>query len=164
LQKRSDNLKGHQMNRLKEGDTAPAFEAMTGHGKTVRLADFAGKTVVLYFYPRDNTPGCTVEACSFRDNYAALKKRGAVVLGVSADSAVSHAKFARKFSLPFELLSDPDKKIIKAYGVWVRKSFMGRKFMGVERTTFVIGGDGRIQKIFRRVNPKTHVAELLEAL
>jgi peroxiredoxin Q/BCP len=152
------------MKELKEGDIAPAFEAQTGDGKTVRLADFAGKTVVLYFYPRDNTPGCTVEACSFRDNFAALKKRGAVVLGVSADSVASHAKFAKKFSLPFTLLSDPEKKIVNDYGVWVQKSFMGRKFLGIERATFVIGGDGRIQKIFRKVNPKKHVAELLEVL
>lgn len=152
------------MKELKEGDAAPAFEAMTGEGKAVTLADFAGKTVVLYFYPRDNTPGCTVEACSFRDNFAALRKRGAVVLGVSADSAESHSKFAKKFSLPFTLLSDPEKKMVNAYGVWVQKSFLGRKYMGIERSTFVIGGDGRIQKIFRKVNPKRHVADLLQAL
>jgi len=153
-----------KMKELKEGDAAPAFEAMTGEGKAVTLADFAGKTVVLYFYPRDNTPGCTVEACSFRDNFAALRKRGAVVLGVSADSAESHSKFAKKFSLPFTLLSDPEKKMVNAYGVWVQKSFLGRKYMGIERSTFVIGGDGRIQKIFRKVNPKRHVADLLQAL
>ncbi len=152
------------MKELKEGDLAPAFEAVTGEGKTVTLADFAGKTVVLYFYPRDNTPGCTVEACSFRDNFAALKKRGAVVLGVSADSAESHAKFAKKFSLPFTLLSDPEKKIVNDYGMWVQKNFLGRKYRGIERATFVIGGDGRIQKIFRKVNPKKHVAELLGVL
>jgi peroxiredoxin Q/BCP len=152
------------MKELNEGDIAPAFEAQTGDGTTVKLADFMGKTVVLYFYPRDNTPGCTVEACSFRDNFAALKKRGAIVLGVSADSVESHAKFAKKFSLPFTLLSDPDKNIVNAYGVWVQKSFMGRKFMGIERSTFIIGGDGRIRKIFRKVNPKTHVAEVLEFL
>lgn len=152
------------MKELKEGDIAPAFKAQTGEGRSVTLADFAGNTVVLYFYPRDNTPGCTVEACSFRDNFAALKKRGVVVLGVSADSVKSHAKFAKKFSLPFPLLSDPDKKIVKDYGVWVQKSFMGRKFMGIERSTFIIGGDGRVMKIFRKVNPKVHVAELLEML
>ena len=152
------------MKELKEGNVAPVFEAVTGEGKPVKLADFKGKTVVLYFYPKDNTPGCTVEACSFRDNFGKLKKRGVVVLGVSADSAESHAKFAKKFSLPFQLLSDAGKKIVNAYGVWVKKKFMGREFMGIERSTFVIGKNGRIQKIFRKVNPKTHLKELLESL
>jgi peroxiredoxin Q/BCP len=152
------------MRTLKEGEIAPSFEAQTGEGKTVRLADFLGRTVVLYFYPKDNTPGCTVEACSFRDNIAALEKRGAVVLGVSADSVESHGKFAAKFSLPFTLLSDADKEIAKAYGVWVKKSMYGREYMGMERSTFVIGPDGRITKIFRKVNPKSHVEEVLAAV
>lgn len=149
------------MKTLGVGDKAPAFRALTQDGSTVTLADFAGKTVVLYFYPKDSTPGCTVEACSFRDSHAALLKYGWVVLGVSPDSEKSHANFAAKHALPFPLLVDAEKKIVEAYGVWVEKSLYGRRYMGVERTTFRIGPDGRIQKIYRKVKPKDHVAELL---
>ncbi|PAW77425.1 MAG: thioredoxin-dependent thiol peroxidase [Verrucomicrobia bacterium Tous-C9LFEB] len=152
------------MKTLAEGSKAPAFQAETQDGKTVTLADFAGKTVVLYFYPKDSTPGCTTEACSFRDSHSALLKKGVVVLGVSPDSVKSHANFAGKNSLPFPLLADVDKKIVEAYGVWVEKSLYGRKYMGVERSTFVIGPDGKIVKIFRKVKAATHVAEVLEAI
>jgi len=127
---------------VKEGDVAPDFTAKTGGGKTVSLADFRSKNVVLYFYPRDDTPGCTVEACKFRDEFADFKKNGIVVLGVSADSVASHEKFSEKFKLPFVLLADEDKAIARAYGAWGEKSFMGRKFMGMRRITFLIGPNG----------------------
>ena len=133
--------------KLKEGDPAPAFNAPVNGGGRVALSDFAGKNVVLYFYPKDNTPGCNKEACAFRDNYAALQKQGAVVLGVSVDPVKAHDKFAAKFQLPFPLLADEDKKIVEAYGVWGPKSFMGMNFIGTHRTTFLIGPDGRIRKI-----------------
>lgn len=152
------------MKALAEGSKAPAFKAETQDGSTVQLSDFAGKTVVLYFYPKDSTPGCTTEACSFRDSHSALLKQGVVVLGVSPDSVKSHANFAGKNSLPFPLLADVDKKIVQAYGVWVEKSLYGRQYMGVERSTFVIGPDGKIVKIFRKVKAATHVAEVLAAL
>ncbi|PYM12129.1 MAG: peroxiredoxin, partial [Verrucomicrobia bacterium] len=122
--------------KLKEGDRAPDFIAATNGGGKVSLADFKGKHVVLYFYPRDDTPGCTKEACAFRDEFAGFRKKGAVVLGVSVDSVKAHDKFARKFKLPFTLVSDEDKKIVEAYGVWAEKSFMGRKYLGTYRVTF----------------------------
>jgi peroxiredoxin Q/BCP len=150
--------------KLKAGDPAPAFTAATSGGGRVSLADFKGQHVVLYFYPRDNTPGCTLEACAFRDESSALKARGAVVLGVSVDSVKSHDKFAAKYELPFPLLADEDKAIVQAYGVWGEKRFMGRKFMGTNRVTFWIGPDGRIRKIWPAVTPKTHAAEVLAAL
>jgi thioredoxin-dependent peroxiredoxin len=150
--------------KLKEGDQAPSFDCATSGGGRLSLADLKGKKVVLYFYPRDDTPGCTKEACSFRDHFAALKKKGAVVLGVSTDSAKSHDKFVEKFKLPFPLLIDEDKKIVEAYGVWGEKSFMGRKYMGVNRVTFFIGPDGFIKKIWPKVKPEEHVAEVLAAL
>jgi len=150
--------------KLKEGDVAPAFSAATSGGGRVSLADFKGKNVVLYFYPRDDTPGCTKEACAFRDHFAGFQKRGAVVLGVSTDSAKSHDKFAGKFKLPFTLLADEDKKIVEAYGVWGEKSFMGRKYQGTFRVTFLIGPDGRIKKIWPEVKPEEHAAEVLAAL
>lgn len=152
------------MKALTEGSKAPAFTAENQEGHTVKLADFAGKTVVLYFYPKDSTPGCTTEACSFRDSHSALLKKGVVVLGVSPDSVKSHANFAGKNALPFPLLADVDKKIVEAYGVWVEKSLYGRKYMGVERSTFVIGPDGKIAKVFRKVKAATHVAEVLKAI
>src|SRR5574337_606239 len=133
--------------RLKEGDVAPAFTAGTNGGGTVSLADLKGKDVILYFYPRDNTPGCTKEACAFRDEFAAFKKCGAVVLGVSTDSAASHDKFAAKYRLPFALLADEDRKIAQAYGAWGEKSFLGRRYQGTHRVTFLIGPDGRIKRI-----------------
>jgi peroxiredoxin Q/BCP len=150
--------------KLKEGDVAPAFSAATSGGGRVSLADFKGKNVVLYFYPRDDTPGCTKEACAFRDHFAGFQKRGAVVLGVSTDSAKSHDKFAGKFKLPFTLLADEDKRIVEAYGVWGEKSFMGRKYQGTFRVTFLIGPDGRIKKIWPEVKPEEHAAEVLAAL
>ena len=150
--------------KLQEGETAPNFTAPTNSGGKGSLADFKGKNVVLYFYPKDDTPGCTKEACAFRDYFGALQKKGAVVLGVSVDSAKSHDKFAKKFGLPFTLVSDGDKKIVQAYGVWGEKSFMGRKYLGTHRVTFLIGPDGRIKKIWPRVKPEEHVEEVLAAL
>jgi peroxiredoxin Q/BCP len=150
--------------KLKEGDNAPAFSAITNGGGTTSLADFKGKHVILYFYPRDDTPGCTKEACAFRDQFAAFKKKGAVVLGVSVDPVKSHDKFVEKFKLPFPLLADVDKKIVEAYGVWGQKVFMGRKYLGVNRVTFLIGPDGKIKKIWPKVKPEEHAAEVLAAL
>jgi len=150
--------------KLKEGDIAPGFSAATNGGGRVSLADFKGKNVVLYFYPKDDTPGCTKEACAFRDDFAEFKKRGAVVLGVSTDPVKVHDKFAKKFKLPFTLLADEDKEIIAAYGVWGEKSFMGRKYLGTHRVTFLIGPDGRIKKIWPKVKSEEHAAEVLAAL
>jgi len=150
--------------KLKEGDQAPEFTAPTNGGGKISLADFRGKNVVLYFYPKDDTPGCTKEACSFRDHFAELKKRGAVVLGVSPDSPKSHDKFTEKFKLPFTLVADEEKSIVQAYGVWGQKSFMGRKYLGTHRVTFLIGPDGAIKKIWPKVKPDEHVAEVLAAL
>jgi peroxiredoxin Q/BCP len=149
---------------LKEGDMAPDFSAATDGGGKASLSELKGKNVVLYFYPRDDTPGCTKEACGFRDHFAKFKERGAVVLGVSTDSARSHDKFVEKFKLPFPLLADEDKKIVQAYGVWGEKSFLGRKYMGTSRVTFLIGGDGRIRKIWPKVKPDQHAEEILAAL
>jgi len=132
--------------KLKEGDVAPEFSAATSGGGKVSLADFKGRNVVLYFYPKDDTPGCTKEACAFRDRFAEFRKKGAVVLGVSIDPVKSHNKFVEKFKLPFTLLADEDKKIVAAYGVWGEKSFMGRKYLGTHRVTFLIGPDGCIKK------------------
>ena len=150
--------------KLKEGDVAPKFSVATNGGGKISLADYLGKNVILYFYPRDDTPGCTKEACAFRDEFAQFKKRGAVVLGVSPDSVKSHDKFVEKFKLPFALLADDDKKIVQAYGVWGEKSFMGRKYLGVFRVTFLIGPDGKIRKIWPQVKPEEHAAEVLAAL
>lgn len=149
---------------LKVGDQAPEFTALTQRGTKVSLADFKGKHVVLYFYPRDDTPGCTKEACSFRDAFDAFRKRGIAVLAVSTDTAKSHAKFAEKYHLPFELLVDEDRKIVQAYGVWGEKRFMGRKYLGTHRVTFLIGPDGRIKQIWPAVKPEEHAAEVLAAI
>lgn len=149
---------------LKPGDRAPDFSLPDAGGKTVSLGDFRGKTVVLYFYPRDNTPGCTREACDFRDSLAAIRRKGAVVLGVSADSVESHGRFSSKFGLGFPLLSDEEKKAVRAYGVWRKKSFMGRQFMGIVRTTFIIDTRGLIDAVFPEVRVKGHVDEVLNAL
>jgi peroxiredoxin Q/BCP len=148
---------------VEEGGLAPLFSAPAAGGATVALADFRGKNVLLYFYPRDNTPGCTLEACAFRDQFAQFNKRAIVVLGVSADSAASHEKFTARFRLPFPLLADEDKAIARAYGAWGEKSFLGRKFMGMRRISFLIGPDGRIRKIWRKVRPSQHPAEVLAA-
>jgi peroxiredoxin Q/BCP len=150
--------------KLKEGDVAPEFSAATNGGGIISLANFAGKNVILYFYPRDDTPGCTKEACAFRDHFAEFKQSGAVVLGVSTDPVKSHDKFVEKFKLPFTLLADEDKKIVEAYGVWGEKSFMGRKYLGTHRVTFLIGPDGRIKKVWPRVKPEEHAAEVLAKL
>jgi peroxiredoxin Q/BCP len=146
------------------GAPAPDFSLPTGDGKTIALADLKGKTVVLYFYPKDNTSGCTKEACDFRDNLSVLKKKGAVVLGVSPDSPSSHANFTEKFDLTFPLVSDEKKTLVKKYDVWKEKSMYGRKYMGVERTTFVIGPDGVITHIFPKVKVEGHVEEVLKAI
>jgi len=150
--------------KLKEGDPAPGFTAPASSGGTVSLSDFKGKHVVLYFYPRDDTPGRTKEACGFRDAYDQFKKAGAIVLGVSIDPVKSHDKFITKFKLPFTLIADEDKSIVQKYGVWGQKSFMGRKYMGTHRVTFLIDGDGRIKKIWSTVKPEPHPAEVLAAL
>ena len=150
--------------KLKEGDAAPGFSAATNGGGRASLADFKGKHVVLYFYPRDDTSGCTKEACGFRDHFADFKKAGAVVLGVSTDPVKSHDKFAVKYKLPFTLLADEDKKIVAAYGVWGEKSFLGSKYLGTHRVTFLICPDGRIKKIWPKVKPDEHAEAVLKAL
>jgi peroxiredoxin Q/BCP len=153
---------------LKVGDRAPEFRAQAiggqyGDGRAVALADFSGSAVVLYFYPKDDTPGCTAQACGLRDAWGELGAH-ASIFGVSVDSAASHEKFIKKYRLPFPLLSDADKKIVSSYGVWVEKSMYGKKYMGAERSTFVIDGTGRISAIFRKVKPEEHVTILREAL
>jgi peroxiredoxin Q/BCP len=149
---------------LKEGMKAPAFKLKNQDGKTVSLSDFKGKNVVLYFYPKDNTPGCTLEACNLRDDFPKFGKLDAVILGVSPDSVESHKKFAEKFKLPFDLLSDESKALLEKYEVWKEKSMYGKKYMGVERTTYVIDGNGKIKKIFNKVKVEGHNKELMEAL
>jgi peroxiredoxin Q/BCP len=146
------------------GDKAPNFKLRSVGGTAVHLSEHKGKRVVLYFYPKDDTPGCTKQACSFQEHLGQVKKKGAVVLGVSADSAESHAKFAGKFNLRFPLLSDETKEVCKAYGVWKEKSLYGRKFMGIERTTFVIDEKGVVQHIFPKVKVDGHTKEVLEVL
>jgi peroxiredoxin Q/BCP len=146
---------------IKEGQEAPAFTLKDDQGNSVSLADFAGRKFVLYFYPKDDTPGCTAEACAFRDEFAEFRTRGIAIVGVSADSPESHAKFKSKYNLNFTLLSDPDKKVLKAYGVWKEKSMYGKKYMGVERTTFIIA-DGQIVKIFPRVKVSGHADDILK--
>jgi len=152
------------MNELRAGDRAPDFTLPASTGKSVKLSSFKGKQVVLYFYPRDDTPGCTVEACGFRDNMPKFDGLEAVVLGVSKDSLDSHTKFIDKYSLNFTLLSDEEGVAHRLYDTWRQKVLYGKKYMGTERSTFVIGADGRIKKIFRKVNPKGHEAEVLAAL
>ena len=146
------------------GSEAPPFALPSDAGETVRLADLRGKKVVVYFYPADDTEGCTAEACEFRDRWAAVRKIGAVVLGVSPDGVASHGKFRRKYRLPFPLLADEDHAVAAKYGVWGEKSMFGRKYFGVKRTTFVIDEAGRIAKVFERVRPKGHADQVLEAL
>lgn len=149
---------------LKEGDKAPAFTLLNDRGKKVALKDYLGKTVVLYFYPKDDTPGCTQEACDFKDNFKQLGKLKTVVLGVSKDSVEKHRKFKEKYSLPFDLLSDESTEMIQKYGVWKEKSLYGRKYMGIERSTFIIDGKGIITKIFPKVKVSGHVDEILELI
>lgn len=150
--------------QLKEGDTAPDFSAATDEGKTVSLKDFRGRKVVLYFYPKDDTPGCTVEACSFRDGISEIRAKRAEVLGVSVDGVDSHRKFKTKYSLNFPLLADTEKKLVNAYGVWKEKNMYGRTYMGTARMTFLIDENGKIQKIFPKVDVKAHSNEVLQAL
>ncbi len=149
---------------LKVGDLAPEFSVSTTDGSTIRLSELRGKVVILYFYPKDDTPGCTKEACAFRDIYSEFQKRGAVVLGVSTDPVKSHVKFSDKFKLPFPLLADESKAIVEAYKVWGEKTFMGRKYLGTHRVTYLIGRDGRILEIWTKVKPEEHAAEVLAAL
>src|SRR4051794_29875035 len=161
-------MKSQPQPQLSIGDAAPTFKAMAvggnyGTGSEVSLADLRGKPVILYFYPKDDTPGCTVQACGLRDSWADLQGR-AHIFGVSIDSAISHQKFIDKFQLPFPLLSDPEKRIVHTYGVWVEKSMYGKKYMGAERSTFVIDGTGRIAAIFRKVKPDAHAEMVDEAL
>ena len=148
----------------KVGDKAPGFELQNQDGETVKLSDFAGQTVVLYFYPKADTPGCTTQACSIRDRSTEYEQAGAVVLGASPDEPPALRKFADKYNLPFTLLSDPDHSLAEAYGVWVEKNRYGRTYMGNERTTFVIDGEGKIARVFPNVSPKTHDEVVLEAL
>jgi peroxiredoxin Q/BCP len=149
---------------LTPGTPAPPFELQSDSGDTIRLADLRGRTVVLYFYPKDDTIGCTKEACEFRDHWRAVEKAGAVVLGVSPDGVASHAKFRKKYQLPFPLLADPDHAVAERYGAWGEKSMYGRRYFGILRTTFVIDGKGRIVRVFERVKPKGHAAQVLEAV
>jgi peroxiredoxin Q/BCP len=149
---------------LKEGDPAPEIALETDAGEPFRLSSLRGQEVILYFYPKASTPGCTRESCEFRDEFARLRKKRARVIGVSPDTVSAQAKFKARYELPFPLLADAEHKAAEAYGVWKEKSLYGRKFMGVERTTFLIGGDGRIRKIFRRVKPAGHAGQVLAEL
>jgi thioredoxin-dependent peroxiredoxin len=147
-----------------EGRPAPDFTLTSDSGEDVTLSSFRGKPVVLYFYPKDDTPGCTTQACAIRDDYDVFEQRGAVVLGVSPDSETSHVKFKQKYGLPFTLLADPDHEVAETYDVWKEKSYAGRTYMGVERSTFLIDSEGKVAKVMRRVKPDTHVEQVLEAL
>jgi len=150
--------------KLTVGKKAPAFSLPDQDGKMHTLKEYAGKHLLIYFYPKDDTPGCTVEACSLRDNWNGFKKLKIAVVGVSADSAKKHKKFAEKYDFPFTLLADEEKKMIEAYGVWGKKKFMGREYMGIYRTSFLIGPDGKIVKIYEQVKPKDHAEEVLTDL
>lgn len=147
---------------LQSGDAAPNFTGTTDRGNTVSLADFTGKKLVLFFYPKDDTPGCTAEACNLRDNYAELKEKGYALLGVSPDGVAKHQKFVKKYELPFPLLADEEHETLKAYGVWGPKKFMGREYEGVHRTTFVIDENGTIEKVITKVKTKDHTAQILD--
>ena len=148
---------------LKEGNAAPAFKTTDAEGNSVKLSDFRGQKVVLYFYPKDDTPGCTKEACSFRDAFADFKKQKIKVLGISTDNEASHQKFVKKYKLPFTLLTDTDHAISDAYGTYGQKKFMGRTYLGVHRKTFLIDEKGKIKKIFEKVKPDEHACEVLAA-
>ena len=148
----------------KSGSKAPTFTLPNQSGKNISLADFKGKIVVLYFYPKDDTPGCTIEACAFRDDNSKLRVAGAEIIGVSVDNEISHQKFIKKFSLNFSLLADTKKEVVKKYGVWGNKSFMGRIFKGVRRTTFLISPNGKIAHVFENVKPSGHSKEVLEKI
>jgi len=150
--------------KLESGQKAPAFEGLDENGKTVKLSDFKGSKLILYFYPKDNTPGCTAESCDLRDNYNMWLEKGYKVVGVSPDSQKSHQNFKQKFNLPFPLIADTEKKIIKDYGAWGLKKMYGKEYEGLLRTTFVIDENGTIEKIFEKVKTKEHSKQLLEAL
>jgi len=149
---------------LKPNDVAPDFELEADDGSTIRLSDLRGRKVVLYFYPKDDTPGCTIEACEFRDRIKDVDAAGAVVLGVSPDTVESHRKFREKYGLDFRLLADTDHRVAEAYGVWQQKKNYGRTYWGIARTTFLIDEEGRIARVFEKVKPAGHAAEVLEAL
>ena len=149
------------MIHLKIGDKAPPINSIDQNGKKITLAEFEGKKVVLYFYPKDMTPGCTVQSCNLRDNYKSLLDKGYVVLGCSVDSPARHIKFIEKYDLPFSLISDEDKKVVEDYGVWGLKKFMGKEYMGISRTTFVIDEKGMIEDIIEKVNTKEHTTQIL---
>lgn len=148
----------------KVGQLAPDFEALDDAGETIKLSDYRSKEVVLYFYPRANTPGCTKEACGFRDDYSAYEKAGVVILGVSPDTVKKQAKFKEKWDLPFPLIADDDHTIAESYGVWGPKKFMGREYEGVHRTTFIIDAEGKIKQVFKNVKPAEHSREILTAI
>ena len=152
------------MAELKEGMAAPLISGRDQEGNLIRLENFVGKKIILYFYPKDNTPGCTAEACNIRDNYSDLAAKGFIVIGVSADSEQSHQKFIAKYDLPFTLISDPDKKILKAYGAWGIKKLYGKEYEGILRKTYVISENGMILKIFNKVDTKNHSSQILKAL
>lgn len=152
------------MSELKVGDKAPVFEVKDQNGNLINLSNFEGQKVVLYFYPKDDTPGCTTEACDFRDNYAGLKAKGIEVLGVSVDDEKSHQKFATKHNLPFTLLADTEKQIVEAYGVWGEKNMYGKKYMGTNRTTFIIDETGNISHIIKKVDSKNATQQVLDLL
>ncbi len=152
------------MTHLNEGDAAPDFTSTLSTGESVSLSDYAGKKLVLYFYPKDNTPGCTAEACSLRDGYGELRSLGYEILGVSPDPVAKHQKFINKYELPFDLLADEDKSVLNAYGVWGEKKFMGRTYDGVHRMTFVIDEEGKIAKIIKKVKTKDHAAQILDEM
>lgn len=152
------------MTTLKPGDTAPDIESLSYDNQKISLKNFKGQKVILFFYPKDNTPGCTAEACNLRDNYALLKQKGFAIIGVSADNAKSHLKFSEKFSLPFPLIADTEKNILKSYGVWGTKKFMGRTFDGIHRTTFVIDENGIISHVFEKVETANHSKQILDAV
>lgn len=149
--------------KLKVGDKAPAINSKDQNGNPITLEQFLGKKVILYFYPKDDTPGCTKEACNFRDNYAVLKKKGYVVLGVSVDNEKKHQKFIEKYELPFTLIADTEKQVVEDYGVWGKKKFMGREYMGINRVTFVLDKNGVIEKIIDKVDTENSTAQILEA-
>jgi peroxiredoxin Q/BCP len=149
---------------LKEKTIAPDFSLSDEEGQLRKLSDYKGKIVLLYFYPKDDTPGCTTEACGLRDNYSAYEKAGVVILGVSADTAASHKKFKQKYHLPFTLLADVDHKVCEAYGVWALKKMMGKEYMGILRTSYLIGADGMIRKVFPEVKPSEHSQEVLASI
>jgi thioredoxin-dependent peroxiredoxin len=149
---------------IEEGKAAPDFELQTDAGETVKLSDFHGRPVVLYFYPKDDTPGCTTEACEFRDAYDVFRDRGAEVLGVSPDDVTSHVKFKTKYELPFTLLADPDHSVAEQYGVWGEREYAGKKYMGINRSTFIIDADGNVARAMMGIRPAGHAAQVLDSI